>query len=125
MILLYNVQMKEELLIGLHLICQHIILRTIGHILVSQNYRLCTSIRKETKIVETREMQDTLVSNTSIAKAHLVRLRSSQKLTVPCHLVRKRLRYSNRTVKYSIKAVSNYVNYIYSHSCIVTLSLTQ
>ena len=40
------------------------------------------------------------------------------------HLVSKRSRYSNRTVKYSIEAVSNFIN-IYSHFCIVILSLTQ
>ena len=58
-------------------------------------------------------MQDSLVSNSGLAKGMPAGPRPSQMLAVPCHLVCKRLRYSNRTVKYCIKAVSNYVKYVY------------
>ena len=45
-------------------------------------------------------------------KACLAEPRHSQMFAMPGHLVCKRSRYSNRTVKCSIKAVTNYVNYI-------------
>ena len=48
------------------------------------------------------------------SKACLAGPRLSQMLAVPSHLLCKRSRYSNRTVKYSIKAVSNCVYYIQS-----------
>ena len=56
-------------------------------------------------MVETCEMRDALVSNSGIAKGMPGRPRPSQILAVHCHLVCKycRSRYSNRTVKYSIK----------------------
>ena len=63
-------------------------------------------------MVETCKIRDTLVSNSGIAKSMPGR---AQTLPNACCALppTKRSRYSNRsrTVKYSIKAVSNYVNY--------------
>ena len=56
-------------------------------------------------------MRDTLVSNSGVKlKACLAGPRPFHILAVPCFA--KRSKYSNRTVKYSIKAVSNCVIYI-------------
>ena len=43
--------------------------------------------------------------------AYLAGPRPSQMLVLPRQLVCKRSRYSNRTVKYFVKAVGNNVNY--------------
>ena len=62
-------------------------------------------------MVETCETQDTC--NISFKqwcsqKACLAGPKPSQTFAVPCHLGCKRSRYPNRTVKYSIKAISKH-----------------
>ena len=56
---------------------------------------------------------DTLVSSSVVVKCMPGRAQPPLKFAMHCHLVCKGSRYSNRTVKYSIKTLSNYVNYIY------------
>ena len=80
-------------------------------------------------MTETCEMQDTLVSNSGVAKGMPGRVQTVPNAcyTIPLNL-QKRLRYSNGTVKYSIKAVGIYNplgKIVHSYSCIVILSLTQ
>ena len=57
-------------------------------------------------MAETCETQDTLVSNSGGAKACLAGPRPSQMLAVPSYLVCRKPKYSNKTVKYSIIAIT-------------------
>ena len=77
------------------------------------------------KVAETCEARDTLVSNSGIAKGMPNRAQALPNNCWPCHLACKR--YSkeqlNILLKQSVNIICN-AN-IYSHSCIVTLSLRQ